>query len=160
MDPADAAAHHVLGTLYYDAAGFSWWFRLFLQTWVRPPPEATYADAVRCFLRAEGVEPNRWKKNQLMLARAARRLGRIDEARKWTASALLLGVRSPEDAKAHADAVEMLAAISPGGRGSKEWKDACEGEQGAVEVLRRALRPLGEGGSVVRAMEDRPVESG
>lgn len=156
IDPSDAAALHVLGTFYYDAAGFSWWFRWFLASCVRAPPAASYADAVRCFLRAEGVEPNCWKKNQLMLARAARRMGRADEAKKWAGSALLLGIRTPEDAKAHADAIELLSWVVSGGKSSKAWKSACEGEDGAIKLLERALRPLGEGGSVVRAIEDRP----
>ena len=61
------------------------------------PPTATMEEAIDHLLRAEGIEPGFYPKNQLLLAQACSRAGRKEEAKAWLAKCLASPAKTPED---------------------------------------------------------------
>jgi len=110
IDPADSSAHHLLGRWSASVAALPRWKRLIASTLFAEPPTSSMEEARDHFARAEALSPGFWVANRTWLAKAERALGHEGEARAWAIRALELPVLTEEDAAAHAEAQQLLAA--------------------------------------------------
>lgn len=95
----------------YSVAGISWVERKVASLLFGAPPNASYAEALEHFERAEAMEPGFWKKNRLYLGLCHWQLGHKEKAAEWCRRALELPVRTEEDEVVHAEAQGLLEKL-------------------------------------------------
>ena len=110
IDPADAAAQHLLGRWHLSVAETPSWKRAIAGALFAEPPTATFDEALQYFMRAEELSPNFWIANQRCLGQTELRLGNRSAAAQWLASAARLPVRSADDRVEHDAAMQLLRA--------------------------------------------------
>ena len=76
---------------------------------IAKPPEATFEEAHAHLREAERLSPGFWKRNHLLIARAALGLGRKEEARTWLLSAIAMPTRTAEDVDTEKEAKALLS---------------------------------------------------
>ena len=108
LNPVDPTTHHILGIWCFTFANMSWIVRNLAATIFSTPPQATYDDALACFLRAEQISPGFYLKNCLYLTMTYQAKGDTVEAKKWKEFGLTLPVTNDDDR----DALAKLQKIS------------------------------------------------
>uniref|UniRef100_V5I9V0 Regulator of microtubule dynamics protein 1 n=1 Tax=Anoplophora glabripennis TaxID=217634 RepID=V5I9V0_ANOGL len=83
LNPQDPALHHMLGRFDYEVAGLKWYERKVAAALFAEPPNATYAEALSHFMKAEKLAHFEWKENKLMIAKCKITSGDYQEAVEW-----------------------------------------------------------------------------
>ena len=84
-----------------------WYERQIASLLFASPPQSSYDAALALFLKAEQLDPGFYKKNAQMLASTYYKLGKVDEAKKWKATALAMPTKTLDDKEAHEQATKL-----------------------------------------------------
>ena len=98
----------------YALADLGWAARKVAGALFGKPPDATFAEALIFFERAESIDPGFWKKNQAMIGACLVKVesgSRKTEAAKWLRSALAIESVTTEDKEAHEEASKLLKKL-------------------------------------------------
>eukprot|EP00052_Salpingoeca_macrocollata_P005127 m.45577 g.45577 ORF g.45577 m.45577 type:complete len:335 (+) comp14682_c0_seq1:58-1062(+) len=96
LDASDPNSHHLLGQFCFEVAGMSWVTKRACKAFLADPPEATYEEALACFVKAEELKPNFWKRNILMLAKTHKALGNTADFREFLQRCLAMPSVTPD----------------------------------------------------------------
>lgn len=83
LAPKDPSCYYYLGMWYWEYASMRWHVRKLLSLFVDTPPDASYAQALHCFLKAETVQPRFYCRNAVMLGRCYLRIGHERQGLQW-----------------------------------------------------------------------------
>lgn len=100
LNPNDPTSHHILGVWFFSLADMGWMKRQLVSVVFATPPNATYQEALSCFLKAEQLSPRFYLKNVYYLAKTCAALHQLDDARKWKQIGLTMPVTNADDREA------------------------------------------------------------
>lgn len=72
------------------------------------PPTATAEEALDHFLKAEQLNPGKWKENTLYIVKCCIELRKYKEVKMWLEAGLKLPVVSQDDKTSHAEMTSLL----------------------------------------------------
>ena len=73
LRPEEPALHYLNGRWSFEVAGISWLEKKAAAAIFAAPPEATYHDALQCFMKCEELlSSGKWKANMLMIAKVGK----------------------------------------------------------------------------------------
>lgn len=82
LKPDDPTSWYILGELEYSLADMSWYVQKIVSALFATPPSGSFEKALECFKKAEGLEPNFYSKNNLMMAKTYMQLKNNDKAKE------------------------------------------------------------------------------
>lgn len=111
LNPNDATSIHALGYWCFLFADMPWYQRQIASAVFASPPTSTYEEALMYFEKAEEIDPNFYCMNLLLLGKTYIRLKNYKMALKYLTKARDYPVSTPDDEKAHKEALELLKSI-------------------------------------------------
>ncbi|XP_053659996.1 regulator of microtubule dynamics protein 1-like [Anopheles marshallii] len=112
LDAGDPFAWFVLGRFYHKLAGLAWFQKKMIHTFTNDIPDATYADALEYFVRAENTQPNFFPLNHLMLGETYIALKDPEKARPFLElAANQREPRTADDREAQREARALLRKL-------------------------------------------------
>ena len=114
LDPSNDLGWQILGRWYFNLADVSSVKRALAQLVYGKLPEATFADAERCFLKAIELNPRRLI-HYIQLGRTYVKMGRTEDARKYLTQGLAMASVEKDDPESKELGRELLGKL-PGGK--------------------------------------------
>ncbi len=108
--PEDATTNHLLGRWCYNVASIGWLERKLAATLFATPPESTYDEALKYFLRAGEIEQN-FPRNDLFTGDTYLQLGKKDKAKEYYQKAANAPAVSESDKAINQEAKTKLAKV-------------------------------------------------
>ncbi|XP_068437390.1 regulator of microtubule dynamics protein 1 [Clinocottus analis] len=111
LNPKDATSFHILGHWCFAFAELPWYQRKVAAVIFSSPPESTYEEALKFFLKAEEVDPNFYSKNLLMVAKTYMGMKDKEKALLFLTKAKEYPAHTLEDKEVHREAVDLLKKL-------------------------------------------------
>ncbi|XP_058067362.1 regulator of microtubule dynamics protein 1-like [Anopheles bellator] len=112
LNPAEPFGWFLLGRFYYKLAELPWFQRKLIHTFTTDIPDATFADALQCFERAEQVAANFFALNHLLLGQAYLAVKDVKSAKHYLElAANQTAPRTADDLEAQREAKAILRTL-------------------------------------------------
>lgn len=111
LNPNDATSIHSIGFWCFIFADMPWYTRKVAAALFATPPTSTYSEALYYFQLAEKVEANFYSMNLLMIGKTHLRMKNYSAAKSFLVKARDYPVVTPDDKKAHEEAIQLLSKI-------------------------------------------------
>uniref|UniRef100_A0A2M4BY57 Regulator of microtubule dynamics protein 1 n=1 Tax=Anopheles marajoara TaxID=58244 RepID=A0A2M4BY57_9DIPT len=112
LDETDPFAWFLLGRFYYKLASLPWFQQKFIHTFTTDIPNATFDDALRCFIKAEQLAANFFSLNHLLLGETYLALKDEKNARLYLEKAAnQTAPRTADDLEAQREAKALLRKL-------------------------------------------------
>lgn len=109
LDPDDSTYYYLLGRWCYSVYMLSWVERKVATTWFASPPTATIDEALAYFLKADQLNPGKWKDNMLFIAKCYIEMKKYKEAVKWLAQGEQVPTVSQDDKNSQMEITALRA---------------------------------------------------
>lgn len=83
LNPSDSTSQHLMGMWCFSFADLAWYERKIAAVVFGIPPESTYEEALKFFLKSEELGPGAYSTNMLMIATVYLKLGKKADAKQW-----------------------------------------------------------------------------
>jgi len=110
LDPQNDLGWQILGRWYFNLADVSSVKRTLAQLVYGKLPDATFADAERCFLKAIELNPRRLV-HYIQLGRTYEKMGRTEDARKYLTKGLAMPTVEKDDPETKTLGRDLLAKL-------------------------------------------------
>ncbi|XP_061197194.1 regulator of microtubule dynamics protein 1-like [Saccostrea echinata] len=111
LNPKDATSIHSIGYWCFVFADLPWYTRKLAAALFATPPTSTYSEALYYFQLAEEVDPDFYSMNLLMIGKTHLRMKNYIAAKTYLLKARDYPVLTPDDEKAHEEAIQLLKSI-------------------------------------------------
>lgn len=109
LKPEDPSNYHLLGRWCYTVYMLSWLERKAAATLYATPPTATLEETLAHFMKAEDLNPGKWKENLLFIAKCHIEFRQYEEAVRWLEKGNKTPVVSQDDRESQAEIETLLA---------------------------------------------------
>lgn len=109
LNSRDPSNHYLLGRWCYSVYMLSWLERKAAAALFATPPTATIEETVTHFLKADELNPGKWKENILFIAKCYIEMRQYQEAVKWLIKGQQIPTVSQDDKEAEAEMDTLLA---------------------------------------------------
>ncbi|XP_061437551.1 regulator of microtubule dynamics protein 2-like isoform X2 [Lethenteron reissneri] len=114
-NPSDPEMLHLLGRWGFAMANLTWIERRVCNSIFKNYPTSSVNEALQYFLKAEELQPNFSKANQVFIVKCCASLGLQEELQRWTASAQKLPALTAQDRRVQQDLEHLISASSQSG---------------------------------------------
>ncbi|CAH0473593.1 unnamed protein product [Peronospora belbahrii] len=111
LNPSNPLTYYLLGRWCIAIADLSWLERKAAAVLFGTPPESSYDEALEFLLKAEELDPKRWKRRALLIAKVYQKKKDNIMAKEWVNKALAIPVCSEADANDHEEAYLLLSTL-------------------------------------------------
>ncbi|XP_022344321.2 regulator of microtubule dynamics protein 1-like [Crassostrea virginica] len=111
LNPNDATSIHSLGYWCFVFADMPWYTHKLAAALFATPPTSTYSEALFYFQEAEKVDPYFYSMNLLMIGKTHLRMKNYLAAKSFLLKARDYPVVTPDDKKAHEEAIQLLKSV-------------------------------------------------
>lgn len=111
LNPVDATSQYLLGAFAFGLADLPWIQKKVVTAVFGSPPDASYEEGLKYFLKAEELDPNFYSMNQLMLGKTYLRLKDNENAKKYLQMTSVFQDRNEEDKNAKEEAAQLLKKL-------------------------------------------------
>lgn len=108
LKPDDATSNHVLGRWSFEISNIGWLERKLAAVVYATPPESSYEEAIKYFLRCQELNPE-FVRNAVFLGDSYYQLSKYAEAKEWYTKATKIAPKSTVDINLQKEAVEKAA---------------------------------------------------
>ncbi|KAK3093241.1 hypothetical protein FSP39_013102 [Pinctada imbricata] len=108
LNPTDPSNHHLLGRWCYGVYMLSWIERKAAATLYAAPPSSTADEALKHFLEAERLRPEKWKENILFIGKCYIQQSKYKEAVEWLEKGQAIPVISQDDKTSQEEIQSLL----------------------------------------------------
>ncbi|XP_045161395.1 regulator of microtubule dynamics protein 2-like [Mercenaria mercenaria] len=109
LKPKDPSNHYLLGRWCYSVYMLSWIERKAAAALFATPPTSTAEEAVIHFLKADELNPGKWKENILFIAKCYIEMRQYQEAVKWLIKGQQIPTVSQDDKESEIEIGTLLA---------------------------------------------------
>jgi len=126
LNPEDPTSIYLLGYWCYSVADIPWYQRKIAATLFAKPPECSFEEAYKHFLRAEYTQPGFYSMNLLMLAKCCIKTGDMDNAEQYLYQLKKFKVKTEDDFLAKKEAKQLREKLFMASKYGKPSEEAAD----------------------------------